>query len=393
MNATSRAHGLDGLRGLAAAAVVLLHVWMFSGAHQPWQPDRLDTIVGSMGLAVMLFFVLSGVLIASPWVRASTPGAATPSLRRYARRRAARIVPGYAACVLVAYVLMRAIEHPHAITASQLPAFLLFAQNQFEATTGQLNPPLWSLSIEATFYLAMPLIGLALIGALRRSGTRGALVICALLAAAGLAWNTMVFGRGEPATLAASLPTFLPIFACGIAAAVALQRHQTTRLARVVLLLGGSALVIANGWWHADGTGWLGHVVRDLPAGVGFAMVVVAVAQGPAHLLGSAPMRRLGDYSFGVYLWHMPVIYVLRHQDRWPDSPWQAFAVVLAIAVAVGAASWYLLERPIMNWAARPQATKPDPVPTIDTDNDDTASPARTAPSATNAAKVATAHG
>ncbi len=359
MNAARRANGLDGLRGLAAVAVVLLHVWMFSGAHQPWQPERVDTIVGSMGLAVMLFFVLSGVLIATPWIRAAAPGADPPSLRRYARRRAARIIPAYAVCVLAAFFLMRAIKHPLAIPASELPTFLLFAQNQFEATTGHLNPPLWSLSIEAAFYLAMPLAGLALIGALRRSGTRGALLLCATLAAAGLAWNAMVLSRSEPATLAASLPTFLPIFACGIAAAVAAQRHQTTRLTRTALLLGGAALVIFDGWWHADGTGWLGHVARDLPAGAGFAMIVLAVAQGPAHLLGSAPLRRLGDYSYGVYLWHMPVIYVLRHQDRWPDSPWRAYATVLAISIMLGAASWYLLERPVMNWAARSTA-KPD---------------------------------
>lgn len=303
MNSNRRADGLDGLRGLAASAVVLLHVWMFSGAHQPWQPQRTDEIVGSLGLAVMLFFVLSGALIAAPWVRAGKPGTPTPHLGRYALRRGARIIPGYAACVLVAYFLMREIEHPLAIEAGELPTFLLFAQNQFDATAGQLNPPLWSLGIEMTFYLAMPLIGLALLGALRRSGTSGALVVCGMLAAAGLAWNAMVVGRGEPDTFVASLPTFLPIFACGIAAAVALHRHQTTRLTRAALLIAGSALVVFNGWWHVDGTGWLGHVVRDLPAGVGFAMVLVAVAQGGALILGSAPMRRLGEYSFGIYLW------------------------------------------------------------------------------------------
>ncbi len=352
MNSNGRAPGLDGLRGLAAAAVVLLHVWMFSGAHQPWQPERLDAIVGSLGLAVMLFFVLSGALLAAPWIRASTPGSPAPSVGRYALRRTARIVPGYVACVLLGYVLMRAIDHPLAISASELPAFLLFAQNQFDATAGQLNPPLWSLGIEAAFYVAIPLIGLALIQALRRSGTTGAIVVCAVLVAAGLAWNAMVVGRGEPVTLLTSLPTFLPIFACGIAAAVALQHHQTTRLSRVALITLGSALVVADGWWHLDGTGWLGHVARDLPAGVGFAMILVAVAQGRAHLLGAAPMRRLGDYSFGIYLWHMPVIYVLRHQEHWPESPWAAYARVLAIATVLGAASWHLLERPAITWAA-----------------------------------------
>ena len=52
MNSAQRATGLNGLRGFSASSVVLLHVWMVSGAHQPGQPQRVDDIVGSMGLAV-----------------------------------------------------------------------------------------------------------------------------------------------------------------------------------------------------------------------------------------------------------------------------------------------------------------------------------------------------
>lgn len=358
-----RAAGLDGLRGLAAAAVVLLHVWMFSGAHQPWQGERTDEIVGSMGLALMLFFVLSGFLIATPWVRASAPAKPAPRLRPYALRRAARIVPAYAACVIGSFFLMREIDHPLAIEASELPNFLLFVSNQSGATAGQLNPPLWSLGVEASFYALMPLLGAALVVALRRSGTAAALTLCGTIAAAGLAWNAWTFERGEPATLVAFLPTYLPIFACGIAAAILVQRHTAGRLLRGVLVTGGSALVVLNGWWHADGTGWLGHVLRDLPAGIGFAMITGAVAQGPAWVLGTTPLRRLGEYSFGIYLWHMPVLYLLRDQERWPLSPWEAFGVVFGIATILGAISWHLIERPTVDWAAR--RTKRAPVPDI----------------------------
>ena len=362
MNSASRANGLDGLRGLAAAAVVLLHVWMFSGANQPWHAERLDQAIGAMGVALMLFFVLSGMLIATPWIRAAAPGRRPPSLRRYALRRAARIVPGYALCVLGSYWLMHAIEHPLAVPASELPAFLLFAQNQMASTAGHLNPPLWSLSVEVAFYVVMPLIGLLLIALLRRSGTRGALVGGALLIAAGLAWGASTMAAGEPDTRVASLPTYLPIFACGIAAAAIGKRHEFGRAARGALAVAGAALVGLNGWWHADGTEWLGHVVRDLPAGVGFAMIVLAVAQGPARILGTAPLRRLGDYSFGIYLWHMPVLYALRHWERWPDSPWDAFGVVFGVATVLGAASFHLVEQPWVRWAARRTAS-PAPAP------------------------------
>lgn len=376
-----RAAGLDGLRGLAAAAVVLLHVWMFSGAHQPWQAERTDAIVGSMGLALMLFFVLSGLLIATPWVRASTPGKPLPALRPYAIRRATRIVPAYAVCVIGCFFLMQAIAHPLAIEARELPTFLLFASNQLESTAGQLNPPLWSLGIEASFYVAMPLVGVALVVALRRNGTAAALTLCAALAAAGLAWNAWTLEHGEPVTLVAFLPTYLPIFAAGIAAAILLGRHEAGRPVRGLLIVTGAALVIADGWWHADGSGWLGHVVRDLPAGIGFAMIAGAVAQGPAWILGSAPLRRLGDFSFGIYLWHMPVLYLLRHHDRWPISPWEAYGVVLGLATALGAISWYLLEKPAMAWAAR-RTRRPAPASQPESAETPAGAPAKPVPAA-----------
>ena len=354
MNSARRADGLDGLRGLAAAAVVLLHVWMFSGAQQPWQPDRLDDIVGTFGLALMMFFVLSGLLITTPWIRAGlAPGARPPRLGPYAARRLARILPAYWLCLGGSFLVMQAIDHPLGITAGELPIFAAFGQNQLTETAGKLNPPLWSLSIEITFYAIVPVIGLALIATIRRFGRTGALGVAAALTATGLLWTALVHEAGDDTTLVTSLPTFLPIFACGIAVAALIAGRTVSRPTRTALLLGGAGLVVADAWWHVDSTGWVGQVVRDLPAGVGFGMVAAAVATGPARILGSAPMRRLGDYSYGIYLWHMPVLYVLRDTGRWPDSPWLAYASVLGIATVLGAASWHLVERRIIAWAAR----------------------------------------
>ncbi|MDO9356683.1 MAG: acyltransferase [Solirubrobacteraceae bacterium] len=366
MNSFPRANGLDGLRGLAAAAVVLLHVWMFSGAHDASQPILLDETVGAMGLALMMFFVLSGYLVSAPWIKVGLHGGPAPDLWRYAVRRAARILPAYWISVVASYVVMASIEHPLAIGFNELPLFAVFAQNQATATAGQLNPPLWSLGVEVMFYVAFPVIGGLLIAAIRRWGRAGALVVAAALTAFGLLWTTYAHLTGDDPLLVASLPTYLPIFACGIATAALLHGRTIDRAQRTVLLVAGAALVVLDGWWHHDSTGLAGHVLRDLPAGVGFAMVAAAVAQGPAWVLGSPPLRRLGDYSYGIYLWHMPVLYVLRHDERWPQSPWEAFAVVFGIATILGALSWHLIEHRVATWASTRLRTRPPAAPNND---------------------------
>src|SRR4051794_25264744 len=92
-----RLDALDGLRGLAALGVLVLHVWMFSygDLHRP-PKGFLDLVFGELRLGVQLFFVLSGFLIFRPFVAAALDGARrAPRLSRYAIRRAARILPGY----------------------------------------------------------------------------------------------------------------------------------------------------------------------------------------------------------------------------------------------------------------------------------------------------------
>lgn len=352
MNPSHRAEGLDGLRGLAAAAIVLLHVWMFSGAHDPQYSGWVDDTIGTLGLSLMMFFVLSGYLVAGPWIRAGLDGRSSPNLGRYALKRAARILPAYWLCLLGSFAIARYVDHPLSIGASELPIFALFAQNQFDATAGHLNPPLWSLGVEVAFYLALPLIGFVLLRAARRSGPRGVLWVCGALIAGGLTWSSLVYAAGNPDSLLMALPTYLPIFACGIAAVALSAGRAFGRRDRGLLMTGGAVLVVLDGWWHIGGTGTIGQIVRDLPAAAGFAMLAAAVAQGPAKLLGATILRRLGDYSYGIYLWHMPLLYLLRHDDRFPDSPWLAYLMVMGAATVLGAASWLLLERGIVRWAA-----------------------------------------
>jgi peptidoglycan/LPS O-acetylase OafA/YrhL len=231
--------------------------------------------------------------------------------------------------------------------AAHLPVFALFLQNQLWSTLGRLDPPMWSLAVEATFYALLPLAGWLML-------RRGPLAVAALGIAAGLAWTAAGVHDAWDVPLMRSLPTFLPVFSCGIAAAALAHRRPPGRWAARALLVGGGALVLANAWWHSGGTGLVGHVVLDLPAAVGFAAIIAAVAHRPPGLLSTRPLRALGDVSYGVYLWHYPVLmwWYLRDGAFPHDRPFTALAQVLVPTLAIATLSWLLVERPVLRWAA-----------------------------------------
>jgi peptidoglycan/LPS O-acetylase OafA/YrhL len=209
---------------------------------------------------------------------------------------------------------------------------------------------MWSLVVEVSFYAVLPLVGWLLV----RAARRGRMVLaCAGLAGLGLAWGLAGFVLAWPETAMDTLPTFLPVFACGTAAAALMHGRAPSRAVWWALVVAGAGLVCANALWHHQGTGLTGHVVRDLPAALGFAAVVAAVAARPPALLGSAPLRGLGTISYGLYLWHLPVLLWLRFTGLFGAGfvlPWVEVAV---LSVLVAIASWLLVERPAIEAAAR----------------------------------------
>src|ERR1700734_1532417 len=103
----SRGHrnpGLDGLRVIAAFAVLLTHVggqtgFEFTGTPMSWIVNRGD-------IGVPIFFALSGLLLYRPWARAALDGEAGPGVRPYLLKRALRILPAYWLVVIVALVTL-----------------------------------------------------------------------------------------------------------------------------------------------------------------------------------------------------------------------------------------------------------------------------------------------
>lgn len=340
-----RAHGLDGLRGAAALAVVLVHVWMYSGKNDPGRDPTTHAVISELRVALMSFFVMSGFLVILPWVRAAIENRPSPSVGRYLSKRAARILPAYWVAIVGTYILLHGTGHRREAGLGDLPIFGLFLQNYFPDTRPLLNPPTWSLAVEVSFYALIPVFGWLVIRAVRRGGRAAAIGVAGAMVAAGLAFNAVAAVQEWPPHVTTSLPAFLPVFACGIAAAALSYGRSIPGPVRALMLAAGSALVLWNGWWHHDGTALLGNVLLDLPAGVGFALIVVALVERSPRVLTAGPLRWIGIVSYGFYLWHMPVLYGLRLQGIWPESPAQAYAYVVAASLALATLSWFGVER------------------------------------------------
>lgn len=349
-----RLGALDGLRGLAALGILVLHVWMYDFGDGGRQPRWLgDHVVEGMRLGVPLFFALSGFLLYRPFVGAVLDGRRLPRLGSYALRRAARVVPAYWAAALAAFLLMRWLDHPYAVELSQLPIFLVFGQNYVGETAKHLDPPMWTLVVEASFYLLLPMVALA---ALRLGAGRGRQVaLCLALVTIGIGLTELARAGAWPWTARATLVTHLPSFAAGMLAAVLLHRRELSARWGAALLGAGAALVVGDVAMHvlALGPPELRVHLRDTPALVGVTLVIAALAGSPvrARVLTAAPVRALGTLSYGLYLWHYLVIVFLREMAWWPEQMGEALLLTTLLSLPLAAFSWFALEQPAQRWA------------------------------------------
>lgn len=345
-----RLGGLDALRGLAAFGVVSLHVWMFSWG-DAGRPDRQswELALGELRLGLPFFFVLSGFLLIGPWVGAALGTRTKPRLGSFAIRRFSRVVPAYVAAVIGSIWLLHGTGNQLEPPSGELWRYFAFLQNQDADTSGKLNPPLWSLAVEAMFYVALPIAGLLLV---RLRSRRRLIAGLAATVAAALAANHLI-GEQQPAW-EMSLAGWFGYFALGGLAAVYLQTRARPRSAPRLgwlLLLAGWTLVVANGLWHVSYEGHSEVVARDLPAGAGFALIIAGIATRGARFLDIAPIRGLGVVSYGLYVWHFPVILFLRMGGHWPSALPLAILLVMAVTLTLATLSWYAVERPALRWA------------------------------------------
>jgi peptidoglycan/LPS O-acetylase OafA/YrhL len=369
---TRRAAGLDGLRALAALSVLCFHAWLYGFDHPSAvvRNSLFDKVMFEARLGLVFFFVLSGYLLYRAFARAALTRERRVDVRRYALRRIARIVPGYYVASAGAIALLWGASGTPGVrlpAASALPLFAVFGQNYSLDTIMRLNPVTWTLCVEAAFYVLLPLLG-ALAWRMGKRSWGLQLGLVGSLIPLGLVWNELVHTGGWNILASKALPGYVPYFAIGMLLALWSERRgerdapELGPRATAALVIGGFAIVAADGYWHATAAPravntWLA-VLADVPAGVGFTLVVAAAVAGggPAtRWMSVRPLAWVGLVSYGVYMWHVPLILFARRIGAMPHAYVVRLLVILGPVLLAAAASWYLVERPMIAWAGKPR--------------------------------------
>lgn len=322
-----------------------------------------------LDIGVAIFFVLSGFLLYRPHARHHAGLGERPALRPYAVRRFFRLVPALLPVLAATYLLV-----PDSRAAGAMPWLANLVQLQSVRSDWQLPglAQLWSLSTEVMFYVALPLLALLIGQAARGRGGREMLVLAGLCA---LAWGARAWlteDSGGTFTWGRTLVCHLDWFAGGMALAVIRVRPPLLAVARATLTPSvGSVLAIAASLFWVLSTSLAGPfdlsrpgLASDLFKHIGygvFSVLLVAPAALLDHpalrsVLASRVMVALGTISYGVFLWHLPIMFFVRDTAGWQlfgGHFWLTCAITLAVTVPVAQLSWRLLEKPIMEWARR----------------------------------------
>lgn len=336
--AIGRDNNLNLIRMLAAGAVLVSHTWPLTFG--PGTREPLSALTGhSLGtLAVYVFFLISGFLIAASFERRPRP-------REFLAARALRLLPGLAASLLVVALLLGPwvstlgaadyLTHPRtwrfllANIAMAMPQYTLpgvFETNPYPTVEGSI----WTLIHEVLCYLA--LLGAGLAGLLRGRGVAVLVLLYAAVWGVALLWPGVLLWK-TGALLTLSLPFFV---------------GSMGWLARGWLSLRGLGLavpVLALAWVAVRGTP-LAFPLLILLLGAATAWAAYAPGRGRAGRW-LRRYNRLGDYSYGTYIYAFPVQGLVVW--LWaPTNPALHIALALPLTLLLAIPSWHLVEKPAL---------------------------------------------
>ena len=361
-----RLHELDGLRGLAALTVFVTHV--ISTNHDlkaglAWDFSPIGILWGAQA-AVDLFFVLSGFVLALPFVASDRPLEFPRFYARFVFLRVFRIYPAFWFAITFSLAAMLVFnpagtretsswvqsfwQHgPAGVPLSQIVRhFLMIVPFNYRL----IDPPSWTLLIEMRMSLLVPL----LIFAFRRYGDAyGTAAMLSAVVVAGLS---------------SGLLHFLPMFALG----VALARHweRAKSLARAALahswgrLLWIAALAAyGNEYLLGNPTiSWPSHYLSA--AGTAAVMVLAVCDSRASRFLTMAPVHFLGRISYSLYLLHFPIWLVC---VSWllpvTHSLLLTFLVAFPLVCLLSYVSFVAIEQPAIRFSRRtaPPLASPEP--------------------------------
>jgi peptidoglycan/LPS O-acetylase OafA/YrhL len=377
---------IEGLRGVAVLWVILFHYLLVRdpAAHDPWNAwiggiEALRHVIGSGYLGVDLFFLITGFLLVLPWFRHAREGRAPPSIGAFYVRRIRRIVPAYYVQLALLFLLLAPAyygfgewRYDTRFVAVNLLAHLSFLHysTPYTAASLSVNGPLWSLGVEAQYYLVLPFLALLFVRA--RIATALALIAIAaawrFLASADMAWlvdaemrigpTWSVTEAGVRNLLATQLPGWLAHFAVGVLAGhfwLASRGKPVSRHASLAWLASAGAAFVFVCAVQAESRAAT-QVFAWLAAPVALGVAMVGLVMSPLAsgtvLLGNPVLQFVGRVSYSAYLYHYPLL--LLWNKYGPALGWPTLPLYLAVLFGVAWLSYRFVERAFMSARGAP---------------------------------------
>ena len=371
---------IEGLRGVAVLLVIAFHFAVVLDARfaDPWLAagdavPAAKVVVRNGMIGVDLFFLITGFLLVLPWLRHAAQGAPPPSTRDFYRRRVQRILPAYYVHLLFLFFvfvpLIRGLEYwryDPAYLFQNLSAHI-FLVHYFSPVTSAsvgVNGALWSLALEAQFYLLLPLLAPLFARAPWR--TAAAMLACAIAWRWSAAFHMDAWVEAirsvdprwklSEATarhlLYTQLPGYLGHFAAGMLAGRAWLRWRLDPPGprEQAAWLAPAACAVGALWAMHAPEGWLAGELTWVAMLAGLAAVMVAlVSRGlPASrpLLANRALMGVGRVSYSAYLYHLPVLLLLNLYGPAVTGAWWILPAYLAATLAIAWVSYRYVEAP-----------------------------------------------
>lgn len=376
----------DGFRALAMLGVMWFHIWQ-----QSWLSPRFSVlgvsfdftnIVRAGYLLVDVFLLLSGFLMFLPYAKSALDNTKSPSILNFYKKRIVRILPPYYLCILILFLsaYINGEYYTKGEMLRDLLSHLTLTHTFFTDTYifTHLNVPLWTIAIEAQFYVLFPFIA--------RAFKKFPLITYAVMVAVSHYFRFNIVSPMEDTQMYLNqLPAMLDVYANGMLASYAyVSLARNLKPSKAVSLIATFAFVfilfqmytLFEGQTYENGYTRirLGQMERRFPLSflTGILLIVSSFSLKPLILIFSNPvMRFLSAVSFEAYIWHavialrlkkwrIPAYEALENPQMNNEPVWQLRYTLLcfALALTVGAILTYLFEKPLAKRILRPKRPK-----------------------------------
>ncbi|NQZ24315.1 MAG: acyltransferase [Colwellia sp.] len=380
----TRFRGLSGLRGLAALAVFAVHYNQIVDIDIQVGIFDFFLLFANGEYGVALFFILSGLLLSQPYWKSLIHQQPWPNTKVYFTHRMVRILPAFYLTLTLIIVTTDYWKFPQAWPDIILHYSLLF--NYAEFAIFSLNPPFWTLAIEIQFYCLLPFL-FRLIRNDKIARVFISLVILSVITyilhywiSSSISTNTtwpgnqqLVWIRPYGAVVSHSLLAHSPHFIIGIiSGGILLKMTQTMPRHEVDgnwrydvffgICLSLCLLLLSTPFSDRIQVPFGRYSFPLIPLLIAGLLISTPLTKYSVKLLDSKALKQLGAISYGIYLYHFPILALVDRKmanlGLDAQQHWGYLAIFsLTITLLAATISYYLIERPMIKLALKKQIT------------------------------------